>query len=102
MRMIFSSIVVQINVVSNIIRESNSAIQTIMKRSKKNKNKKIFFMTNGIAIGFKSVKFQFVEFNKNGECERVINVIKVKSVFILFFLKLNIVFRVLQEINHLV
>jgi hypothetical protein len=89
------------NVVSNITRVSISEIQTMMRRFKKKKNKKIvLFKTDKITINFKSMRFRFIEFNRNVECQRVINAIEKEIIFASFFLELRIVFRILQETNY--
>jgi hypothetical protein len=90
------------NVVSNAARVSISEIQTMMKRFKKKKNKKIaLFKTDEITINFKSIKFQLIEFNRNVEYQHVINATEKEIVFAFFFLELRIVLCILQEINHL-
>jgi hypothetical protein len=95
-REIFSSIVARMNVVSNAARMSISEIQTMMRRSKKKKNKKIALSkTNEITIDFKSMRFRFIEFNRNVECQRVIDATKKEIVFAFFSLKLRIVLRIL-------
>jgi hypothetical protein len=84
------------NVVSNAARVSIFEIQTMMRRFKKKKNKKIALSkTDEITIDFKSMRFQFIEFNKNVECQRVINAIEKEIVFASFSLKLRIVLRIL-------
>jgi hypothetical protein len=73
-----------------------------MRRSKKRKNKKVALSkTDEITIDFKSMRFRFIEFNKNAECQRVIDAIKKEIVFTSLFLELRIVLRILQEINYL-
>jgi hypothetical protein len=101
-REIFSSIVVKMNVVSNVARVSISEIQAMMRKSKKRKNKKVALSkTDEITIDFKSMKFRLIEFNRNAECQRVIDATEKEIVFAFFFLKLRIVLRILQETNHL-
>jgi hypothetical protein len=74
----------------------------MMRRSKKKKNKKVVFSkTNEITINFKSIRFRFIEFNKNTKCQRVIDATEKEIVFAFFILKLRIVLRILQEIHYL-
>jgi hypothetical protein len=91
------------NVVSNVARVSISEIQTMMRRSKKKKNKKVALSkTDEITIDFKSMRFRLIEFNRNAECQRVIDATEKEIVFAFSFLELRIVLRILQETNHLV
>jgi UDP-N-acetylglucosamine pyrophosphorylase len=84
------------NVVSNAARVSISEIQTMMRRFKKKKDKKIaLFKTDEITIDFKSMKFRFIEFNRNVKCQRVINAIEKKIVFAFLSFELRIVLRIL-------
>jgi hypothetical protein len=101
-REIFSSIVARMNVVSNAARVSISEIQTMMRRSKKKKDKKVALSkTDEITIDFKSMRFRLVEFNRDAECQRVIDATEKEIVFASFSLELRIVLRILQETNHL-
>jgi hypothetical protein len=90
------------NVVSNAARVSISEIQAMMRRSKKKKDKKVALSkTDEITIDFKSMRFRFIEFNRDAECQRVINAIEKEIVFASFSLELRIVLRILQETDHL-
>jgi hypothetical protein len=95
-REIFSSIVVRMNVVSNAARVSISEIQTMMRRFKKKKNKKVALSKiNEITINFKSMRFQLIEFNKNAEYQRVIDATEKEIIFASFSFELRIVLRIL-------
>jgi hypothetical protein len=84
------------NVVSNVARVSILEIQTMMRRSKKRKDKKVALSkTDEITIDFKSMKFRLIEFNRNAECQRVIDATKKEIVFASLSLELRIVFRIL-------
>jgi hypothetical protein len=101
-REIFLSIVARMNVVSNVARVSIFEIQTMMRRFKKRKDKKIVFSkTDEITIDFKSMRFRFIEFNRNVKCQRVIDATEKEIVFISFSFELRIVLRILQKTNHL-
>jgi hypothetical protein len=90
------------NVVLNAARVSIFEIQMMMRRSKKKKNKKIALSkTDEITIDFKSMKFRLIEFNRDAECQRVIDAIEKEIVFAFLSLELRIVLRILQEINYL-
>jgi hypothetical protein len=73
-----------------------------MRRSQKKKDKKVALSkTDEITIDFKSMRFRLIEFNRNVECQRVINAIEKEIVFASFFLELRIVLCILQETNYL-
>jgi hypothetical protein len=68
----------------------------MMRRFTKKTNKKIVLSkTNKITIDFKSMRFRFIEFNRNVEYQRVIDAIEKEIIFASFFLELRIVFRIL-------
>jgi hypothetical protein len=75
---------------------SISKIQAMMRRSKKKKDKKVALSkTNEITIDFKSMRFRLIEFNRNAECQRVIDATEKEIVFASFSLELRIVLRIL-------
>jgi hypothetical protein len=84
------------NVVSNAARVSISEIQTIMRRFKKKKDKKVALSkTDEITIDFKSMRFRLIEFNRDAECQRVIDATEKEIVFASFSFELRIVLRIL-------
>jgi hypothetical protein len=84
------------NVASNAARVSIFEIQAMMRRSKKKKDKKVALSkTDEITIDFKSMRFRLIEFNKNAECQRVIDATEKEIVFASSSLELRIVLRIL-------